>query len=244
MIDTAELITPERIRCNESVHSKKRALELAATLIAPSLPRMSRIDVFNALNARERLGSTGLRHGVAIPHGRVDNQENVSGAMIRLKRPIDFDALTEMITETLSEDLIVPPSDYDLPLEDLWQKSGRVLVLWNNENRPSLFGPKVDQVWKETDGPDELQDYIGEQMDRPHTPFWAMCAVIPAGAETPISTIPHLHTQLDAWFQPGNAWMRKANILSVDFFQESRIVTSCVGESYRRASLKRTTAAA
>lgn len=92
MIDTAELITPERIRCNESVHSKKRALELAATLIAPSLPRMSRIDVFNALNSRERLGSTGLGHGVALPHARVAGSASAVAACLTLEEPIDFDA--------------------------------------------------------------------------------------------------------------------------------------------------------
>jgi PTS system nitrogen regulatory IIA component len=92
MIDTAELITSERIRCNESVHSKKRALEIAATLIAPSLPRMSRIDVFNALNSRERLGSTGLGHGVALPHARVSGSPSAVAACLTLEEPIDFDA--------------------------------------------------------------------------------------------------------------------------------------------------------
>lgn len=92
MIDTAELITPDRIRCNESVHSKKRALELAAAIIAPSLPRMSRIDVFNALNSRERLGSTGLGHGVALPHARVAGCRFAVGACLTLAEPIDFDA--------------------------------------------------------------------------------------------------------------------------------------------------------
>jgi len=92
MIDTTELISPERIRCNESVHSKKRALELAASIIAPSLPRMTRIDVFNALNSRERLGSTGLGHGVALPHARVAGSRSAVAACLTLAEPIDFDA--------------------------------------------------------------------------------------------------------------------------------------------------------
>lgn len=92
MIDTAELITPERIRCKEDVHSKKRALELAASLIAPSMPRMSRVDVFNVLNARERLGSTGLGHGVALPHARVSGCHSAVAACLTLAEPINFDA--------------------------------------------------------------------------------------------------------------------------------------------------------
>lgn len=92
MIDTAELLVPERIRCNETVHSKKRALELAATLLAEAIPRMSRVEVFNALNSRERLGSTGLGHGVALPHARVDAADRAVGACVTLAEPIDFDA--------------------------------------------------------------------------------------------------------------------------------------------------------
>lgn len=92
MIDTAELIVPDRIRCNEPVQSKKRALELGASLLADAVPGMSRMDIFEALNARERLGSTGLGHGVALPHARVAGADRAVAACLTLAEPIDFDA--------------------------------------------------------------------------------------------------------------------------------------------------------
>ncbi len=87
-----DVLAPDRIAVDISVSSKKSMLEKAAELLATAPGSASAREIFNSLCQRERLGSTGLGHGVAIPHGRVDNQEDVSGAMIRLKRPIEFDA--------------------------------------------------------------------------------------------------------------------------------------------------------
>lgn len=87
-----DVLAPERIAVDISVSSKKTLLEKAAELLAASPGSAPAREIFDSLCQRERLGSTGLGHGVAIPHGRVDGQQEVSGAMIRLKRPIDFDA--------------------------------------------------------------------------------------------------------------------------------------------------------
>lgn len=92
MTDTAELLAPERIRCKAPIASKKRALELGAELLADATPGMSQLDIFNALSTRERLGSTGLGHGTALPHGRVENIESPVAACITLAEPVDFDA--------------------------------------------------------------------------------------------------------------------------------------------------------
>lgn len=92
MTTAAELLTPERVRCKEPISSKKRALEVGASLLASALPSMSHVDVFEALNSRERLGSTGLGHGVALPHGRVERLEAPIGACLTLAEPVDFDA--------------------------------------------------------------------------------------------------------------------------------------------------------
>jgi len=87
-----DVLAPDRIAVGISVSSKKTLLEKAADLLAAAPGSASARDIFDSLCQRERLGSTGLGHGVAIPHGRVEGQEQVSGAMIRLNRPIDFDA--------------------------------------------------------------------------------------------------------------------------------------------------------
>ncbi|MEM7054609.1 MAG: PTS sugar transporter subunit IIA [Pseudomonadota bacterium] len=86
-----DILANERIALDISVSSKKSLLEKAAELLALSPDATSSRAIFNGLCQRERLGSTGLGHGVAIPHCRVE-QIGVSGAFIRLRRPIDFDS--------------------------------------------------------------------------------------------------------------------------------------------------------
>lgn len=73
------------------VTSKKRVFEHAGILFENTLG-ISRSKVFDALLARERLGSTGLGHGVAIPHGRIGGLKEAAGAFIRTQVPIPFEA--------------------------------------------------------------------------------------------------------------------------------------------------------
>lgn len=92
MNTAASLLSPNRVRCQVAVRSKKRALELIAGLLADDVPGMSTTDVFAALNNRERLGSTGLGQGMALPHGRVPDLDAPIAACATLAQPIDFDA--------------------------------------------------------------------------------------------------------------------------------------------------------
>ncbi|MDR1890517.1 MAG: PTS IIA-like nitrogen regulatory protein PtsN [Zoogloeaceae bacterium] len=71
--------------------SKKRLFEEASQLLANTCG-IDRALVFDNLLAREKLGSTGLGQGVAIPHGRIKGLKETAGAFIRLAEPIDFDA--------------------------------------------------------------------------------------------------------------------------------------------------------
>lgn len=88
----SDVLDVDRIAVDISVSSKKSLLEKAASLLAAGPASADSRDIFESLCQRERLGSTGLGHGVAIPHGRVGGQESVSGAVIRLQKAIDFDA--------------------------------------------------------------------------------------------------------------------------------------------------------
>lgn len=72
--------------------SRKRALETISGLLARDGEPSSQRLVFDQLCARERLGSTGLGHGVALPHARVPGLEEACGAFIRANEGIDFDA--------------------------------------------------------------------------------------------------------------------------------------------------------
>ena len=89
----ADLLTADRVACCEQSASKKRVLEQLSALIAGGQQALNSTDVFDSLIARERLGSTGLGHGVAIPHGRVKNGTETVGAFIKLQNPVDFDAV-------------------------------------------------------------------------------------------------------------------------------------------------------
>jgi PTS system nitrogen regulatory IIA component len=89
----SDLLSPERIRCDVHSSSKKRLLELISQELSRNSDELSQREIFESLCARERLGSTGLGNGVAIPHGRVKGTQNVEASFIRLKKPLPFDAV-------------------------------------------------------------------------------------------------------------------------------------------------------
>jgi PTS system nitrogen regulatory IIA component len=89
----SDLLSPERIRCDVQSSSKKRLLEVISEELARDTSEFSKREIFESLIARERLGSTGLGNGVAIPHGRVKGSQHVQAAFIRLKKPVPFDAV-------------------------------------------------------------------------------------------------------------------------------------------------------
>lgn len=93
-MEITELLSADRIVCGCAVSSKKRALEAVSSLLAEATEiELSEIDIFDGLLARERLGSTGLGHGVAIPHGRFKDVTQALGVFIKFDKAIDFDAI-------------------------------------------------------------------------------------------------------------------------------------------------------
>jgi PTS system nitrogen regulatory IIA component len=92
-MDVSDLISPERISCDAQDHSKKRVLEHLSNLLATSTPNLTPTEIFSSLIERERLGSTALGHGVALPHGRLHGREQAVGAFIKLKEGINYDAM-------------------------------------------------------------------------------------------------------------------------------------------------------
>ena len=87
-----DLVAPEAILPALKVNSKKQALqELAAK--AAHLSGQNERSVFEVLLQREKLGTTAVGYGVAIPHGKLPKLEKLFGLFARLERPIDFEAL-------------------------------------------------------------------------------------------------------------------------------------------------------
>ncbi|MEZ5542995.1 MAG: PTS IIA-like nitrogen regulatory protein PtsN [Pseudomonadota bacterium] len=91
-MNITSLLTPERVVCCDNIASKKRLLEHLSELLGNSAPHLSQQAIFDALVNREKLGSTGLGRGVAIPHGRMAMLEEPVCAFIKVEKPVDFDA--------------------------------------------------------------------------------------------------------------------------------------------------------
>ena len=107
MIKIADLLSPGRIGCNVDASSKKRGLELISALVSDEVETLDSGVIFSKLIGRERLGSTGLGKGVALPHARVEGTDVALGAIMTLNRGIDFDAYDHQPVDLLFA-LIVP----------------------------------------------------------------------------------------------------------------------------------------
>ena len=120
MIRLESILTPGRSLVNVPGGSKKKALEQIANLIAREVPDLEMQDVFEALIAREKLGSTGFGNGIAIPQCRLTGCESPISALMHLEAPIDFDAIDGAPVDLLFV-LLVPEAATDAHLELLRQ---------------------------------------------------------------------------------------------------------------------------
>ena len=87
----AKILSAQHVTLDLQASSKKRLFEQAG-LLFENLDGIARNVVFDSLFAREKLGSTGLGQGVAIPHGRIKGLKDALGAFVRLAQPVPFDA--------------------------------------------------------------------------------------------------------------------------------------------------------
>ncbi len=87
-----DLLSVERIRCNADASSKKRVLEMISELIVGNSTELQCRSVSELLLAREKLGSTALGHGVALPHGRCAGISEAIAVFLKLRTGVDFDA--------------------------------------------------------------------------------------------------------------------------------------------------------
>ncbi|MEO7108559.1 MAG: PTS sugar transporter subunit IIA [Rhodoferax sp.] len=113
----ASILSPEQVLAHVEVTSKKRAFEEAG-LLFENLHGLSRALVTDSLFSRERLGSTGLGHGVAIPHGRIKGLKSPMAAVFLLANPIGFDAPDDVVVSLLIF-LLVPEAATQKHLEIL-----------------------------------------------------------------------------------------------------------------------------
>ena len=93
-MELSNLLTPECIVANLKATSKKQALQEISRRIA-DVTRENERDIFNVVIEREKLGTTGIGDGIAIPHGKLENLQKLYGFFARLERPVNFDSIDE-----------------------------------------------------------------------------------------------------------------------------------------------------
>jgi len=87
-----DFLSPGRITLDLDTSSRKRLFEYIAEVSAKELEDIEEDCIFKTITERERLGSTGLGRGIAVPHGRIESLESPVISLVRLKHPIDYDA--------------------------------------------------------------------------------------------------------------------------------------------------------
>lgn len=112
-----QILPLENVIAELDAGSKKRVFEHVGQLLEEQL-HLSRGKIFDSLFAREKLGSTGLGHGVAIPHGRIKGLRETVGVFVHMKQPIPFDAPDGEPVSLLFV-LLVPEQATDLHLQIL-----------------------------------------------------------------------------------------------------------------------------
>ncbi len=117
-MEIAEILAPDRVLCDVSTSSKKRALEKISELIAGADSSLTPTEIFDCLLSRERLGSTCIGSGVALPHCRIKQGEKTLGAFMRMQEGVDFDAIDRQPVDLLFA-LLVPEESTDEHLEVL-----------------------------------------------------------------------------------------------------------------------------
>lgn len=112
------ILTAQRTFCDTAGKSKKKVLENIAQCIAEHCLDIGSEQLFENLIAREKLGSTGLGRGIAIPHCRMKNCDRIIGSLFKLKQAVDFDAIDGEPVDLLFV-LLVPEQAHEEHLQVL-----------------------------------------------------------------------------------------------------------------------------
>ncbi|HET8801181.1 MAG TPA: PTS IIA-like nitrogen regulatory protein PtsN [Marinobacter sp.] len=114
------ILVPELALCRVPASSKKRVLEYIAEQIHHRDETLSETQIFNNLIGRERLGSTGIGQGIAIPHCRLEGLDHVVGVLLTLEESVEFDAIDNQPVDLVFA-LVVPKEATSEHLELLSQ---------------------------------------------------------------------------------------------------------------------------
>lgn len=113
-----DILPPENTASDAPGGSKKRVLEHLSHFLADRMTGVDADEIYLGLLARERLGSTGIGEGVAIPHCRMASCDKITGALLKLNDPVDFDSIDGASVDLVFA-LIVPEEQNDEHLQVL-----------------------------------------------------------------------------------------------------------------------------
>ncbi len=116
MIPLHQVLIAERTYVEDFGASKKKVLQTIAERLAKTLSDVSDIELFDQLIARERLGSTGIGSGVAVPHCRLNGLQSPIAALVKLPQGVDFEAIDKAPVDLIFA-LIVPTDATDEHLQ-------------------------------------------------------------------------------------------------------------------------------
>ena len=132
----SDVLSPELTRYAFSGRSKKRIIEALSQLLSEHLNGGNELSerLFDNFVAREKLGSTGLGKGVAIPHCRTSGVKKILGCLVKLTHPVDFDAIDDQPVDLIFA-LVVPEEKNDEHLNTLARIAS---IMQNDDYRQKL----------------------------------------------------------------------------------------------------------
>lgn len=145
----ASLLDQQRCLICDDLNSKKAVIEKLSRLIASDLVNVEHKDLFFDLIEREKLGSTAIGHGIAIPHTRSEKINTPIGALIKLSKPLDFNSDDNVHTDTIFG-LIVPQEQEESHLQilssiaSLFSKKESREQLRSCSNSETLFNTMIE----------------------------------------------------------------------------------------------------
>ncbi len=155
-MDDSDILQPTSVRCEAGVLSKKHALEILSEMLADAVGGgPTAVQVLEGLVSRERLGSTGIGRSVAMPHTKQPGVQDKVGAVLKLDRPVEFDAPDGAPVDLLFG-LLVPEHSASNEVADVLERVR------------NLCRPEVQQQVRECES-ERLYELCTENLRKPGT---------------------------------------------------------------------------
>lgn len=124
-MEILQILTPDCTQCAVQGTSKKRILEIISQIASEHIPQIDQATILSSLMCREKMGSTGIGNGIALPHGRLPDLEKVLAILITSKPAIEFDAIDNKPVDIFFA-LLVPEDQAQGHLQTLATIAGRL----------------------------------------------------------------------------------------------------------------------